>query len=49
MNGLTRNQHGGYALRGFQVVHVAPLEGLTVVGLQVTAQEDSQEPSASYL
>ncbi len=33
---LTRNQHGGYSLWGFQEVHIPPLEGLTVVGLQVT-------------
>lgn len=34
---LTRNQHCGDDLRGFQEVHIPPLEGLAVVGLQVTA------------
>lgn len=37
--GLTWNQHGGDHLRGFQEVHVPPLEGLTVVGLQVAVHE----------
>lgn len=36
---LTWNQHGGDDLRGFQEVHVPPLEGLTVVGLQVAAHK----------
>lgn len=36
---LTWNQHGGDDLRGFQEVHVPPLEGLTVVGLQVAVHE----------
>lgn len=40
---LTGNQHGGYGLWSFQEVHVPPLEGLTVVGLQVTAQEKSEK------
>lgn len=43
MNVLTRNQHGGYNLRSFQEVHVPPLEGLTVVGLQVTGQKKQQD------
>lgn len=43
MNVLTRNQHGGDKLRGLQEVHVPPLEGLTVVGLQVTEQR-KQDP-----
>ena len=29
----TRNQHGGHHFRGLQEIHVAPLEGLTVVCL----------------
>lgn len=36
---LTWNQHCGDDLRAFQEVHIPPLEGLTVVGLQVTVQE----------
>lgn len=36
---LTWNQHGGDDLRGFQEVHVPPLEGLAVVGLQVAVHE----------
>ena len=43
MNLLTRNQHGGYRLRSFQEVHVSPLEGLTVVGLQVTVTTKQQD------
>lgn len=39
MNVLTRNQHCGNTLRRFQEVHIPPLEGLTVVGLQVTVQK----------
>lgn len=38
MNVRTGNEHCGNGLRGFQEVHVPPLEGLTVVGLQVTVQ-----------
>lgn len=30
---LTRNKHGGNGLRGFQKVHISPLEGFTVVSL----------------
>lgn len=36
---FTWNQHGGDDLRGLQEVHVPPLEGLTVVGLQVAVHE----------
>lgn len=43
MNVLTRNQHGGYGLRSFQEVHVPPLEGLTVVSLQVTVQKKQED------
>lgn len=42
MNVFTRNQHGGCGLRSFQEVHVRPLEGLTVVGLQVTGHENKE-------
>lgn len=41
---LTRNQHGGDDLRGFQEVHVPPLEALAVVGLQVTGQKQKHTP-----
>lgn len=44
LNALTGNQHGGDKLRGLQEVHVPPLEGLTVVGLQVTEQRKQQDP-----
>lgn len=43
---LTRNQHRGDDLRGLQEVHVPPLEGLTVVGLQVTVQK--QKPHHAF-
>lgn len=43
---LTRNQHCGDDLRCFQEVHVPPLEGLAVVGLQVTAGKQAYEAFA---
>lgn len=47
MNVLTGNQHGGDELRGLQEVHIPPLEGLTVVGLQVTVRRKQQDPLTS--
>lgn len=35
VNLLTRDEHRGEGLRSFQEVHIGPLEGFTVVGLQV--------------
>lgn len=39
MIAFTRNQHGDSGLGSLQKVDVAPLEGFTVVGLQVTEQQ----------
>lgn len=44
---LTRNQHGGDHLGGLQEVHIGPLEGLTVVGLQVAVWEDRHAAHSS--